>query len=193
MNGFDIGLLVLLGILVVIGLLKGLARLLIGIAALVAAFVLAAQFHQDLAVKLTWFEWSDNVLKLVAYLMIFIGIMLAGGLVAWLARKVLKAAMLGWADRLAGGALGLVAAILVAALLVLPLVAYSPFGERALRDSRLAPYVTAVADMARALVPKELSDSYNRKVEDLRQYWRERWQATPEALEVRRLTPGDVA
>ncbi|MHC4428573.1 MAG: CvpA family protein, partial [Planctomycetota bacterium] len=88
MNGFDIGLLVLLGILVVIGLLKGLARLLIGIAALVAAFVLAAQFHQDLAVKLTWFEWSDNVLTLVASLMIFIGIMLAAGLVAWLAREV---------------------------------------------------------------------------------------------------------
>jgi membrane protein required for colicin V production len=190
MNGFDIALLVLLAVLVVLGLMKGLARLLIGMAALLTAFVLAAQFHGQLATRLTWFDWSDNVERLIAYLIIFFGVMLAGGLVGWLARKLMKAAMLGWADRLAGGAVGLVVAVLVAALLVLPLVAYSPFGERALRESALAPYVTAVADVARALVPDELSDSYDKRVEDLREYWRERWRHEPEALEVRRRDPG---
>jgi len=182
-NGFDIALLVLLGVLVILGLIKGLARLLIGIAALLAAFVLAAQFHADLATRLTWLDLSVNVERLIAYLMIFFGTMIVGGLVAWLARKLLKAAMLGWADRLAGGAVGLLAAVLVAALLVLPLVAYSPFGERALRDSTLAPYVTAVADVARTLVPRELSDSYNERIENLKRYWRERWR-DPGALEV---------
>jgi hypothetical protein len=83
--------------------------------------------------------------------------------------------------------------MLIAAWLVLPLVAYSPFGEKALRDSVLAPYVTVVADLAKRLVPEELSDSYNKKVEDLRQYWRERWQATPDSLEVHRPRPGSVA
>jgi membrane protein required for colicin V production len=193
LNGFDIGLLILLGLLVLLGLAKGLARLLIGMAALVAAFLLAAQFHHLVAAKLTWIDVPDNILKLVAYLLIFFGTLIAGGVVGWLARKLLKAAMLGWADRLAGGAVGLVAAVLVAALLVLPLVAYSPFAERALRDSTLAPYVTAVADMARALVPEELSDNYRRKVEELRQYWRERWQVAPESQEVRRPVPGCLA
>lgn len=193
MNGFDIALLVLLAVLVLVGLFKGLARILVGIAALMAAFVLAAQFHGQLATRLTWLDLSPNLLRLVAYAAIFFGTMFAGGLLGWLIRKLLKAAMLSWADRLAGGALGFVAALLIAGLLVLSLVAYSPFGERALRDSVLAPYVTVVADMARRLAPAELSDRYHEKVEDLREYWRERWRSAPADLEVRRPAPRNAA
>lgn len=193
MNGFDIGLLILLALLVLFGLIKGLTRLLIGMGALIVGFLLAAQFHQQLAVKLTWINVNDDILKLIAYVLIFFGTMAVGGVLAWITRKLLKAAMLSWADRLAGGAVGLVAAMLIAAWLVLPLVAYSPFGEKALRDSTLAPYVTVVADLAKRLVPEELSDSYNKKIEDLREYWRDRWQETPGSLEVRRPGPGSVA
>ncbi len=193
MNGFDIGLLILLGLLVLLGIIKGLARILIGLAALVAGFALAAVFHQELAIKLTWINVPANAQKLIAYVVIFFGTMIAGGLVAWLVRKLLKVAMLSWADRLAGGAVGFVVAMLVAGLLVLPLVAYSPLGERALRESLLAPYVTVVADLARRLVPAELSDSYNRRMQGLKEHWRERWQASPPELEVRRPVAGDVA
>jgi membrane protein required for colicin V production len=192
-NGFDILLLVLLGVLVVLGLVKGLTRLLIGIAALVCGFVLASQFHQQLGARMTWLNFGDDILKLIAYLAIFVGTLLAGGFVAWLVRKLLKAAMLSWADRLAGGALGLVAAALVAGWIVLPLVAYSPAGQTALRESVLAPYVVVVADVAKELVPQGLSDSYEEKIEDLRQYWRERWDAPPDSREARRSVPSRVA
>ncbi len=181
MNGFDIGLLILLGFLVFLGLIKGLARLLVGMGALVGAFWLAAYFHQSLAADLSWTSIPGQPLKLISYLLIFLATMLAGGLVAYLLRKLLKAAMLGWADRLAGGAVGLAAAMLIAALLLLPLVAYSPMGDSLLRDSVLAPYVVVVADMANRLAPVELSESYRRNVEHLRQLWRERWRTMPEA------------
>ena len=85
-------------------------------------------FHQSLAADLTWTNIPGRPLKLISYLIIFLATMLAGGLVAYLLRRLLKAAMLGWADRLAGGAVGLAAAMLIAALLLLPLVAYSPIG-----------------------------------------------------------------
>jgi membrane protein required for colicin V production len=181
LNGFDITLAILAGLLVLLGLAKGLARLLIGIAALVAAFMLAAQFHEALALRLPWLDIPADARRLVAYLLIFFGTMIAGGIAAWLVRRLLKAAMLGWADRLAGAAVGLLAAALIAGLLLLPLVAYSPFGERALRDSLLAPYVTVVADLARRVVPSELSESYRQRVEELRRYWREQWDAAPQA------------
>jgi len=155
-----------------------LARLLVGIGALVAAFWLAAYFHTRLAQDLSWVSIPEQPLKLLSYLLIFLGTMLAGGLVAYLLRKLLKAAMLGWADRLAGGAVGLAAAMLVAALLLLPLVAYSPMGESLLRDSMLAPYVAVVADMANRLAPVELSESYRKNVEQLRELWRERWRTS---------------
>ena len=105
-------------------------------------------------------EMPEPVANLVAYLAIFLGTMLAGALVASVLGRLLKAAMLGWADRLAGGAVGLVAALLAAALVILPVVAYTPSGAAVLRNSVLAPYVTVVADIANHLVPDRLSGQY---------------------------------
>ncbi len=51
-NTFDVLLLVLVGLLVLLGVLRGLTRLLIGVGALVAAFMLAAQFHWQVTVSM---------------------------------------------------------------------------------------------------------------------------------------------
>jgi membrane protein required for colicin V production len=174
-NGFDIVLLVLACVLVLVGMVKGLVRILIGIAALVFAFALAARYHRPLADRMGGMEIGAEPAMLISWVLIFIGVMLAGGVIAFLVRRLLKAAMLSWADRLAGAALGLVAATLAAGLLVLPVIAYSPGGERVLRGSVLAPYVTVVADLATTLVPDDLSERYGRKIEELRRYWREEW------------------
>jgi len=99
----------------------------------------------------------------------------AAELLGWLTRKLLSAAKLGWVDRLAGGAMGLVAAVLAAALLILPVVAYSPRGAGLLDRSALAPYVVAVADLAAFLVPAELAARYRDGVEKLRQHWSGDW------------------
>jgi membrane protein required for colicin V production len=175
MNTFDIVLLALACLLVIVGMVKGLVRILIGVAALIAAFAVAARYHQPLADQLSGLDIGAGPLRFIAYLLIFIGVMLAGGAIAFLARKLIRAAMLSWADRLAGAAVGLVAAALTAALLILPLVAYSPYSERVLASSLLAPYVTVVADMANSFVPDEFSERYREGIEDLRRFWRERW------------------
>ncbi len=116
----------------------------------------------QLAVNLT--DWMAGV-----------GVILAGAIAGHVMRRVLKAAMLSWADRLGGAALGLVAAALIAALIVLPLVAYTPYGESLLTGSVLAPYVSAVADLAATLLPAELTLLYQRNMESLRQAWRDQW------------------
>ena len=67
MNGFDIALLVILSMLVLLGALKGLTRLLIGIGALIAAFMLAAQLHEPLAVQLRrMMDFPEAAVKLRA-------------------------------------------------------------------------------------------------------------------------------
>jgi len=177
MNGFDIALLVLASVLAVLGLLKGLVRILVGLAALVAAFALAARYHGPLADGLSWIDVSREPRMLLAYLLIFLGVMLAGGLVAFMMRRLVKAAMLSWADRLAGAALGLLVAVMAAGLVILPVVAYSPFREGVLAESVLAPYVTMVADGAKLLVPEDLAGKYQERIDDLRRYWSDRWHA----------------
>ena len=178
MNGFDIALLVLACVLVVFGMIKGLVRILIGVAALIAAFALAAHYHQPLASFLGGVE-AGGPLRLVSYVLIFIAVMLAGAVIGHFSRKLLKVAMLSWADRVAGAALGLAAAALAAALLILPVVAYSPHSERVLSRSVLAPYVSVVADVANLLVPAELSEEYRRRIEFLRQTWDDRFDQAP--------------
>ena len=171
MNGFDIFLLVLACLLVLVGVIKGIVRILIGVAALVAAFALAAYYHQPLASRLGVLDVSEGILRLIAYALIFIGVMLAGGLATYLMRKLIKASILSWADRTAGGAVGLVAAALAAALLVLPVVAYSPWGPRALGNSVLAPYVLGVAEAAAIVAPPEMAERYREGVQDLKKIW----------------------
>ena len=92
-------------------------------------------------------------------------------------------AMLGWADRLAGGAVGLMAALLAAGLIMLPALAYAPSGDAILRQSVFAPYVTLVTDLATELVPEDLAVRYRNKMESLRQHWRQRFlESDPTAL-----------
>ena len=188
-NAFDLLLLVLVGLLVAVGLLKGLTRLLIGIGALVAAFILAARYHAAAAAAVAGvLDVPEPAAKLAGYLAIFLGTTLAGALLGRVLRGVLKAAMLGWADRLGGALAGLAAALLAAALVILPVVAYAPAGERVLRDSVLAPWVTVVADVANRLVPEEFARQYRDRMDALRRYWRQRWDAA--GAEARRGTNG---
>ena len=173
MNGFDIAVTVLTIVLVMLGLLKGIVRILIALAALVVAFILASRLHQPVADALVDSgEGPSAALRLVAYLVIFLGVMLLGGAVAWLSKKLVRAAMLGWADRLAGASLGFVLSAMTTALLILPVVAYTPKGETLLRDSALVPYVAVVADVVNKLAPNDLSRRYRERMKELRRRWR---------------------
>lgn len=171
MNGFDLFVLALGGVMAAFGLVKGLVRLLIGLAALVAAIVVAGLFHRSLAAHLAWSGWPEGVLGLFAYALLLVLVLVAGALAGRLGRRFVRVAMLGWADRLAGAALGVAGAALVAGMLAVPLVAHAPRGGRLLEASQLAPWVVVVADTATTLVPDALSRRYGERVEELRRRW----------------------
>ncbi len=171
MNALDIVLVAVAGVLVLIGLVKGFIRLLVTTAALLVAFLLASHLHVGLAQRMTFLKLSTEVLHLIAFALIFLGVMLVGGLLAWLLRNLAKAVMLGWADRLAGAALGLVAAVLTGALIVLPVAAYVPRGAQLLETSRLAPYIAAVADLVNLTTPADLAARYRKGIERVRKLW----------------------
>lgn len=162
-------------LLVVVGFWKGLARTFFGIVGLLAAFLVASRFSDRAAGWFAFTGWSSEARLLIGYIALFILVGCAAELLGWLVRKLLSAAQLGWVDRLAGGALGLVAAVLTTALLVLPLIAYAPGGAAALDRSTLAPYVVAVADLAAHLVPADLAARYRDGVDKLRRHWRGDW------------------
>ena len=172
MNALDIGLIVLIVFGAGVGLSRGLVRILIGLLSLVVAFFLASRYQDQIGAMLTSRHVSETPARIGAYVLVFLATMIAGGLVAWAVGKLLKLAMLSFPDRLAGGALGIVAALLAAAFLVHPLVASSPRGSRLMAGSKLAPYVTVVADLGNAMAPDAVAVRYDQGVESLRRIWR---------------------
>jgi len=80
--------------------------------------------------------------------------------------------MLSFPDRLAGGAVGFLAALLAAAFLVHPLVASASEGSRLLATSKLAPYLSVVADVGNAAAPDAVAKRYESGIESLRRIWR---------------------
>ena len=172
MNALDIGLIVLIVLGAGLGIARGLVRILIGILSLVVAFFLASRYQDQFAAVLTSRHVSETPARIGAYVLVFLATMIAGGLVAWVVGKLLKLAMLSFPDRLAGGALGIVASLLAAAFLVHPLVASSPDGSRLLATSKIAPYVTVVADLGNAMAPDAVAKRYDSGIESLRKIWR---------------------
>jgi membrane protein required for colicin V production len=172
MNALDIGFVVLFVLGAGIGLARGFVRILIGILSLVVAFVLASRYQDQIAAVLTTRHVSETPARIGAYILVFLATMIAGGLVAWVVGKLLKLAMLSLPDRLAGGSLGIVAALLAAAFLVHPLAASSPEGSRLLATSSLAPYVSVVADVVNAAAPDAVARRYESGRESLRRIWR---------------------
>jgi membrane protein required for colicin V production len=180
MNALDVGLLVLLVLGAGSGLARGFVRILIGILSLIVAFVLASRYQDAIAQVLVARHVGEAPARIGAYLLIFIATMLAGGLVAWIVGKILKIAMLSWADRLAGCAFGVVAALLAAAFMVHPMVASSPGGSQLLATSKIAPYVAVVADVVNAATPDAVATRYEKGMDALRKVWRGGEQAVDE-------------
>lgn len=175
MNAFDAVFAVLLFLLVLIGLAKGLTRLAVGMSALVAAFVVAAARHlQVAAVILDRFEIPVVVASGIGYVVVFLAVMLLAAIVLPFVRALVRMAMLGWVDRLAGAVAGFAGALVIGGSVVVPVLAYVPAGDRLLADSHLAPYAVVGADLAVALAPPGLTEWYRGRMESVEQFWSDR-------------------
>lgn len=174
-NAFDVGFAALAFVLSLVGLAKGFTRLVVGMTALVAAFLFAAARHAQVAAALVQrFEMPPLVASGIGYGAVFIAVMLGAAVVLPFVRALVRMAMLAWADRLAGAVAGLAGAVLIAGSVVVPVLAYVPAGDLLLAESQLAPYAVVGADAAVALAPAELTAWYRERMQAVRQFWRDR-------------------
>ena len=119
MNWLDIVVLVLWALVIAWGFWLGLLRILIPLAAVVLALVVASRGAHAIADLFSPFTNDDNVQNILAFVLVFLGIFIAGALIGLTVRRVTKfIPLFGLADRLAGAAVGIVAGfVLLAGLL----------------------------------------------------------------------------
>jgi membrane protein required for colicin V production len=153
MNWLDATLLVTIAVAAIIGICQGFSRSGFGFLALVAAFIAAA-----------WF--SPTHVK--GFVITFVGVLVFGGVTAWLFGRLLKRSGPRWLDRTLGGAFGTVNAVALSVVAVLALMAYSP---RALReqvaDSKFVPCAMEAAHTLAAATPPELKFRVEQSYEEL--------------------------
>ncbi len=144
---------------VVAAILKGFVRELITLASLIAALVVAALGYPQAG---AWFDdltRSHAIALGAGFLTLFCGTLLIGAALGMLAQKLVKAAKLEWFDRFLGGLFGLVRGLVIDSVLLMALMAFS-IKPRAVGQSRLAPYVSAGAQLIVLAMPGKLREQF---------------------------------
>ena len=93
----------------------------------------------------------------LSFIVIALGVMLVAGIAGRIVRWSVKSIGLGWMDRLAGAAFGLVKGCALVTIAVMVIAAFWP-NATWFRQSRFAPEFLAMAHAASAVAPAELGD-----------------------------------
>ena len=139
-----------------------------GIAGLVFGYLLAAWQYRNLAGHLAPYISSHWLGEIVAFLTIFLGVMIFAGVLGKIVRWIVKEAGLNVVDRFFGGVLGLVSGCLLVAIVLVSMTAFTPT-SRWLQGSALAPYFLVVGRAVIWVAPSELRVEFYKGLDFLRQ------------------------
>lgn len=168
MNWFDLVLLLSLLIAVISGIAKGFTRSVISLAAFVVAVGAGLWFYAPLGFRLHSYIDSKPAANGTAFLVVFIAVMIAGGILEKHAGRFIKDADLTAADRALGGAFGVAHGVFSACVWVLVFLAFAPPGLTASASRSCAlPYLTGAARTIALAAPDEVREGYQRAWRDL--------------------------
>jgi len=173
MNWLDIVLLIVLVGSVVTSFSTGLAREVVGLVSMVAALVLAIWFYGSAGSILLPYVSSPGIAHFCGFLIVFVGVLVAGALIGRVLGRMMKAAGLSFVDRLLGAGFGVVRGLLISIAFVLALLAFTPgkAPPNAVVHSRVAPYVIDAARVCAAIAPRELKDGFRKSYEQVKSIW----------------------
>ena len=158
---------ILAAVFMIYGAARGIIRLTLGFLALALGWIVAVRFGETLALRLgaeaSSRPGATDLLRLVAFGLIFLGVVAAMTVVAWLMVRFLGAVNLRGFDRLAGAGLGLLMAIILTCAATVPLLAFSPpDGGGLFEGSLIAPYAIAGGDYLKLVAAEPLQSRFTR-------------------------------
>ncbi len=152
---------------VIVAVRKGFLRELISLAAVIVGLVVAAVEYPRAGGWFRHFTESRHLALAAGFFTVFALVMAAGAVVSWAARLLMQKAGIGWADRLLGGAFGLIRGLVFDSILLMIFIALA-IQPQAVRNSQLAPYVSTGTCAIMSLLPERLRSSFEGELELLR-------------------------
>jgi len=177
MNGLDW---VLVGVAVVfsvVGIFRGLIRVVFAVLSLVVAIVVAGRFTGVGGQLLLPLVKNPALSAVVAFVAAFVVIMVFMALFGRLLSKAIHVLGLGWLDRLGGGVLGLATAALLIGVVFLVIDLAGLRGAPVVRESTLAPTGFRIAETLSRVLPEQIREAMDReraRLDDLREAVEER-------------------
>jgi len=175
---------VVIAIAIVVGVAWGWRRGILAMAAslisLIAGIYFASIYYGAIeGFLMRQFGASPTTGAVIGFAAVFVAVMLAVAWLGGLLAQAIRAANLGWVDRLGGGVFGAVLGALVVGLIVLSMTTLMPSDAPTLRNSELAPRVLAYDRALIGFIPVELRDAFDRGQANLVNYWKEHGGLTP--------------
>lgn len=158
MTIIDIAVLVIVGISILLGVLRGLVREVLSLVAWVAAFLVANLLAPETAKLLPQAMAGEEIRLLLSFVGVFIVVLIGLSVLAILASKLVKIVGLGPADRVVGGVFGLARGVLVVMILVLLAGLTALPRQPVWRNGILSGPLETFAGHIKAWLPADLSN-----------------------------------
>lgn len=147
---------------------SGFFQSLFGIGGLVFGYLIAAWQYRRLAGHFAAYISSRWLGEIVAFLAIFLGVMVLAGILGRIVRWLVREAGLSIVDRFFGALLGLLRGCLLVAIVLVSMTAFTPTSAW-LERSGLAPYFLVVGRAAIWMAPAELRAEFYKGMDYVRQ------------------------
>jgi membrane protein required for colicin V production len=171
MNTLDIVICVIVGFCFVRGIFRGIVRELASIIGVFIGLYAAYTYHSYVADQLSIMIPDAAHRNIVAFLLIFCTILFLAGLLGTIIRKMLKAACIGWIDRITGSLFGITKGILITSVVLIALTAFLSKKNSIVEKSVLAPFVMQISSGLVEMIPNKLHEYFKANLKGLEGAW----------------------
>ncbi len=162
MNWLTVLLVVILAYVTYSAWRNGFVRELVSLSAAILAIPLAGIFYDDMYPKVNPIVDNPELARLISFLAILVGVIVAGQVAAHLLKQMVSMLNLGAADHLAGAAFGLLKGMLICQVVLIAFVVFpSPDLRDSVDGSPLATSLLDAAPLVLAVLPHQFDDGLN--------------------------------
>ena len=161
----DIFFAIIILIALIMGLIKGFMRQIIGILAVIAGLFLAIEYYRSVSNVIFEIIPHQIASNFLGFLFIFVVVLTLGWLIGLSVSKVIRGPIK-FFDRILGGGLGLLKGILICVVIVLALLIF-PINKKWLSESQLAPSCLRISKTLVYLFPEGLKEKVRVKYNEI--------------------------
>ena len=152
--------------------IRGFARELISLSAVIVGLVLACWLYHDVGSFLIPYVKTEDIASFCGFIIIFVLTLLAGGVLSYWVRNFLRFVDLQWIDRLLGLAFGLLRGCLISSVLFMVLTTF-PFQIESVKKAQFAPYLLLGARVISIVTPSSMKTKFMDGYQKVKQFWQE--------------------